>query len=79
MRTAVKRWGNSLGVRIPKSILEENSLKEGSEINIISKDGTIIFEPVKKKYNLKDLLEGINESNLHGEISTGDSVGEEIW
>lgn len=79
MRTAVKRWGNSLGVRIPKSILEENSLKEGSEINIISKDGTIIFEPVKKKYNLKDLLEGINESNLHREISTGDSVGEEIW
>lgn len=79
MRTAVKRWGNSLGVRIPKSILEENSLKEGSEINIISKDGTIIFEPVKKKYNLKDLLEGINESNLHREISTGDFVGEEIW
>ncbi len=79
MRTAVKRWGNSLGVRIPKSILEENSLKEGSEINIISKDGTIIFEPVKKKYNLKDLLEGINESNLHRKISTGDFVGEEIW
>ena len=40
---------------------------------------TIIFKPVKKKYNLKDLLEGINESNLHGEVSTGDSVGEEIW
>lgn len=39
---------------------------------------TIIFKPVKKKYNLKDLLEGINESNFHEEILIQDSIGEII-
>nr|WP_321454212.1 hypothetical protein [uncultured Carboxylicivirga sp.] len=32
----------------------------------------------KKKYKLNELLEGINENNLHPEITTGPNVGKEI-
>nr|WP_319400891.1 hypothetical protein [uncultured Carboxylicivirga sp.] len=32
----------------------------------------------KKKYKLNELLEGINENNLHPEIITGPNVGKEI-
>lgn len=80
MKTAIRKWGNSLGIRIPKTITIENNLEEGSEVDIVSEGGLIVLKPTKRKrYYLKTLLEGINESNLHGEISTGDSMGEEIW
>lgn len=49
MRTTVCKWGNSMALRIPKSILDENKLEEGSQVEIISKDGKIILEPQEKK------------------------------
>jgi len=49
MRTTVSKWGNSMALRIPKSILEENMLEEGSQVEIFSKDGRIILEPQEKK------------------------------
>ena len=80
MRSAIRKWGNSLGIRLPKSIVAEINLEAGSEIDVLAENGLIILKPVKrKKYNLNKLLEGINESNLHGETLTGDSTGEEIW
>ncbi|WP_461639559.1 AbrB/MazE/SpoVT family DNA-binding domain-containing protein [Labilibaculum euxinus] len=30
-------------------------------------------------YSLDELLEGINDSNVHDELSWGDSVGNEDW
>ncbi len=80
MIAVVNKWGNSLGLRIPKAVVEESHISEGSELDVSVNDGIITLKPKKrKKYELEQLLEGINESNLHGEILTGDSVGKEIW
>ena len=49
MRTTVSKWGNSMALRIPKSVLEENKLEEGSQVEIVSKDGKIILKPQEKK------------------------------
>lgn len=32
--TKVKKWGNSLGVLLPKELVQDEKLKEGSEISI---------------------------------------------
>jgi antitoxin MazE len=79
--TVVKKWGNSLGLRLPMSIVKENKIFDGEEFNIeTSKDGAITLIPkMDKKYHLLELLEDVNESNLHGETLTGDSVGKEVW
>ena len=53
METVVKKWGNSLGIRIPKFIVKEFSLKDGTLIDIEDKDNQIIIHP-KKKDNLID-------------------------
>jgi len=49
MRATVSKWGNSMALRIPKSILDENMLQEGCQVEIFSKDGKIILEPQEKK------------------------------
>ena len=38
----------------------------------------IIIMPIKKN-RLSEMINGINEQNLHSEIDTGEPVGKEIW
>lgn len=80
MQTKVQKWGNSLALRIPKAFAEEAGLENDSSVEIRVVDGRIVIEMVEKsKYKLEDLLSQVTEDNLHGEIDTGDAVGNETW
>lgn len=79
MNIKVAKWGNSLGIRIPKPIADESQLAEGDEIEIVAVDGEIVIKPCKPQYTLDSLLEGMGEENLHGEVDWGKPVGREQW
>lgn len=78
MKATVRKWGNSLAVRIPKAISEELSIGEKSEMEMVTRDGLLILEP-KDRYQLKEMLNGITDENLHGEVDTGTRTGIEEW
>lgn len=78
MSVKIQKWGNSLGVRIPKAVIEKVNLVENSEVEIESKNGTIVIFPAKKEYLLDALLEQITKSNLHSEEEFR-SQGNEVW
>lgn len=78
MSVKVQKWGNSLGVRIPKAVIEKTKLHENAEVEIESKNGTIVIFPVKKEISLDSLLEQITKSNLHSEEDFK-SEGNEVW
>ena len=78
METVVKKWGNSLGIRIPNHIARELSLKDGSFVDINDKGKEIIIRPVKKN-KLSEMISKINEENIHKEVETGRPAGKEIW
>jgi antitoxin MazE len=41
----VSRWGNSLAVRLSKSLVDELKLKEGDQLNVVAaRDGVIEVE-----------------------------------
>jgi antitoxin MazE len=80
MRTNVKRWGNSLSVRIPRIIADEIGLKEDSAVEILMKKKKLVISPLEKpKMTLSELLSKVNKSNLHAEVDTGKPVGGEVW
>jgi antitoxin MazE len=80
MLTKVHKWGNSLGVRIPKSFATEARFHEGVEIDLSLVNGNVVLRPVARpSYRLDDLLAGSTEQNIHAEIDTGSPVGREIW
>ena len=80
MHTKIQKWGNSLGLRIPRSYAEEAQVKEGSTVDVSVENGCIRIRPLRaRKYLLSDLLKGISRKNLHPEIATGDAVGREAW
>lgn len=78
MKTVIKKWGNSLGIRIPKVIVNDLSLKDGTIIEIDEQDDKIILY-TKKHYLLDKMLENITSENLHSEMASGKAVGNEIW
>jgi antitoxin MazE len=80
MQTQIKKWGNSLALRIPKLLALDANLKQNKLVDISFDKGSIIITPIdEKEYSLGKLLEGVSKNNLHGEFDTGTPVGKEIW
>jgi len=79
MHVRVRKWGNSLAVRIPKPLAEDAEVKEGTVLNLAVSGGKVVATPVqKRKLSLKQLLAQVNRKNLHGEVDSGGSVGREV-
>lgn len=80
MQTKIKKWGNSLALRIPKLLALDVNLKLNELVDLsIDKDSIIITPIGEKEYSLEKLLKGVTKNNLHGEFDTGEPVGKEIW
>jgi antitoxin MazE len=60
METVVKKWSNSLGIRIPNTIVKEMSFEDGSLIEINSNHNGIIIKR-KQRIKLSALLKNINK------------------
>jgi antitoxin MazE len=57
MQMTIKKWGNSLATRIPKTVAESIGLHFNQEVDIEAVDGRIVITPSKTiEYNLDDLL-----------------------
>jgi len=78
MTVAIKKWGNSLALRIPKDIAQTLHIENNSTLELNIKDGALVIEPQTKTL-LEGLVSRINADNLHTEIDTGKAVGHEEW
>jgi antitoxin MazE len=78
MTVALKKWGNSLALRIPKDIANTLLVENDSVMELAVNDGILMVKP-KKNNLLEELVSQINSENLHKEIDTGRSVGNEEW
>lgn len=80
MSTTVQKWGNSLGIRIPKIYAKKVNIKQGDLVDIEADSEKLVIKPDRRKrLDLKDLVSKINEENIHNEADFGDRAGREIW
>lgn len=80
METKIQKWGNSLGIRLPKSVTQGHELAAGSVVRVTTKDKKIILERVEKpSATIDELVASITKDNLHQEINWGKARGNEIW
>ena len=77
MQTRVKKWGNSLALRIPKSIAEEMRLHERCPVELKVVKGKLVVHPTQASPSLDELLRGVTDENTHGEWDAGPPVGKE--
>jgi antitoxin MazE len=73
----VKKWGNSLAVRLPAAVMEAAQLALDQPVEVRAENGRVIIEPVARSYSLDDLLAGITAQNRHDEYDFGVAQGKE--
>jgi len=80
MQTRIQKWGNSLGLRIPKAFAEEAGVAAGSEVVLAIIEGGLIVRPVHpERVALDELLRRVTDDNRPDEIDAGGPVGREAW
>jgi antitoxin MazE len=55
MQVRVARWGNSLGLRIPKDIAQRAGLREGARVDVDVEGDRIVVSPARPRYVLTEL------------------------
>lgn len=82
MPTTVQKWGNSLGIRLPKAIAEQVNLENGTEVEFDTADGVLTIRPVRRrrrsKYKLSELLARMKPHQRHGEFFRDGPRGREM-
>ena len=79
MQSRIKKWGNSLGVRIPQGLAASIGVGEDTAVDLSIEDGAIVIKPASKRVKLDDLLAGITSENTHTEVSWDRRKGREAW
>jgi antitoxin MazE len=79
MNATIQKWGNSLALRIPKSIAVETGLGQGDSVELQMEAGALVVRPARPRYRLADLLRGITAKNRHSETEWGKPKGRESW
>ena len=73
----VQRWGNSLGIRIPKDIALSSNIGEGTRVVMAVENGEIVLRVALPRYDLNELLERATPEKRHEEIDFGGPQGKE--
>ena len=80
MEARLQKWGNSAGIRIPKSILNSLNIKINDILDIEQNDEKIIISiSKKKKISLEERFKNYNGKNLSKDFSWDERQGKEIW
>lgn len=80
MEARIQKWGNSDGIRIPKSILKSLNIKTNDILNIEQQDDKIVISiPKKRKVSLAEKFKEYKGKNLAKDFSWDESMGKEIW
>ena len=77
MQVRVSRWGNSVGLRIPKELAEQFGLVDGTQIEMRAERDGLMLSPARPRFKLEDLLEGMTPEAMHEAFDWGPDVGRE--
>ena len=79
MRAQVLKWGNSLAVRIPKSVAEDARFAAGDSLEIaVGADGMVQLQRVGAMPTLAQMVAQITPENRYAEVSVGAETGKEV-
>jgi antitoxin MazE len=78
----LKRWGNSLAVRIPANVAVEAAFSEGQEVDVQVTDGQVCIRPHQgiKRFSRERYLQQLREARLepHELVDFGEPQGSEV-
>jgi antitoxin MazE len=77
MRTHIAKWGNSLAVRLPKAIVDQIDVADGTAVEITVESGALTLRPAVPRYVLGDLLTDMTPQAMQEAFDWGPDRGRE--
>jgi antitoxin MazE len=77
MHVQISKWGNSLGLRLPRALAKQIGISEGGQVNIWADGSRLVVEAAPPKYVLEDLLVNMSPQNMSDAFSWGADEGRE--
>jgi antitoxin MazE len=77
MQVQIARWGNSLGLRVPKEVAARVGLKEGARVELTAEGDKIVISVARPVYTLDELLPDMTPEAMHEAFDWGPDVGRE--
>ena len=79
-----RMWGNSLAVRIPKTLAKAIKAGDGKRVEIKVENGVLVLRPLvkpprKPRYTLDELLAGMTRENVPQDVDWSPPRGNEVW
>jgi antitoxin MazE len=77
MQVQLSKWGNSLGLRLPRALAAQIGASEGQKVSIVADGARLIIEPVPAAFSLKDLLVNMTPDAMRDAFDWGEDAGRE--
>ena len=74
----VTKWGNGVGLLLPKSIREDSGIGVGDRVRMEARDGAVTIMREDAGWTLHDLMAGYSGPAPEF-IDPGASYGREVW
>lgn len=80
MQTTIQKWGNSQGIRIPKTFLDALGMAENDLVELNRVDDNIVITKAKrqKELTLEDIFKDYDGKYAAEEFDWGAPVGGEV-
>jgi len=79
IRVQISKWGNSLGLRVPRDVAAQTGLTEGVQVDVEARDdGSIVVRKTKPRYTLEELIAGMTPDKEHPAMFDDDPRGSEF-
>ncbi len=78
MQVQLTRWGNSLGMRIPKDMATRLGFIEGAQVEVEAEGNRLVISALRPRYKIEDLVADLSNEALRDAFDWGPDMGREV-
>jgi antitoxin MazE len=64
-KVQIAKWGNSLGLRVPRDLAARIGLTEGSRVDVEARGDRLVVTKSNRRFTLEELLAGMTPERQH--------------
>jgi antitoxin MazE len=77
-QVVISKGGNSLGLRLPRALIQQMGVREGQSVSVIAEGKRLIVEAVAPSYRLEEMVSNVTAKATRAPFQWDADVGREV-